>query len=65
MRLMSQCKHNIITNSTFSWWGAWLNRNDEKIVCAPKEFVRLWNFDNKDIIPNIWKIFSSNGSRVI
>lgn len=54
MRLMSQCKHNIITNSSFSWWGAWLNRNPEKIVCAPKEFVRIWNFDNKDIVPDEW-----------
>lgn len=57
MRLMSQCKHNIITNSTFSWWGAWLNPNPEKIVCAPKEFVRIWNFDNKDIVPDEWTKF--------
>jgi len=54
MRLMSECRHNIITNSSFSWWGAWLNRNPEKIVCAPKEFVRIWNFDNKDVVPADW-----------
>lgn len=54
MRLMSECKHNIITNSSFSWWGAWLNRNPGKIVCAPKEFVRIWNFDNKDVLPADW-----------
>ena len=54
MRLMSECQHNIIANSSFSWWGAWLNQNPRRIVCAPKEFVRISNFDNKDIVPDEW-----------
>lgn len=51
MRLMAACKHNIIANSTFSWWGAWLNNNKEKVVVAPQNWFKT---EKTDIIPNNW-----------
>lgn len=53
MQLMSLCKHHIIANSSFSWWGAWLNSNPEKIVIAPRNWFRNGN-DDCDLIPNKW-----------
>ena len=52
LQLMSLCRHNIIANSTFSWWGAWLNTNPEKIVIAPKRWFA--NKTNEDMIPQGW-----------
>jgi hypothetical protein len=54
MQLMSSCKHNVIANSSFSWWGAWLNNNKEKIVIAPSKWFNDENIDTKDVIPENW-----------
>jgi hypothetical protein len=60
MHLMSLCKHNIIANSTFSWWAAWLNSNFEKIVITPREWLKNPHAvtDYKkyldDLIPRDW-----------
>lgn len=54
LRLMTQCKHNIIANSGFSWWGAWLNQNPEKIIVCPRIWFSSGKFNTKDLIPEGW-----------
>jgi len=54
MQLMSLCKHNIIANSTFSWWGAWLNKNDQKKVIAPAKWFNYDFVNTNDVVPKEW-----------
>ena len=55
LRLMSGCKHQIITNSTFSWWGAWLNVYPRKLVYVPRPWYKGTGRDCRDIAPKLWK----------
>lgn len=54
MQLMSMCQHHIVANSSFSWWGAWLNKNTKKIVVSPKNWFRN-GMNDADLIPENWQ----------
>jgi len=54
LQLMSLCKHQIIANSSFSWWAAWLNTNINKIIIAPQIWINGEKFRNIDIVPKSW-----------
>jgi hypothetical protein len=52
--LMQQCRHHVIANSSFSWWGAWLGHAPQATVIAPRQWVRTPGFDTRDVVPADW-----------
>lgn len=56
LRLMSACKHHIVANSSFSWWGAWLNPHPDKIIIAPQKWFNdpELNRQSRTIVPESW-----------
>jgi hypothetical protein len=56
LRLMSFCRHHIVGNSTFSWWGAWLGKKDGQIVYAPQRYYQNIDRPNPDLYPVSWRL---------
>ena len=54
LRLMAACKHHVIANSSFSWWGAWLGRADGGVVVAPRAWVADPTVDTSHVVPDRW-----------
>jgi hypothetical protein len=54
MHLMKHCSHHVVANSSFSWWGAWLNPSPDKIVVAPRRWFTDASIDTSDLVPRDW-----------
>lgn len=55
MHLMASCRAHVVANSSFSWWGAWLNPRRDKHVIAPAQWFRSSSHDARDLIPKSWQ----------
>ena len=54
LRLMSMCRHHVVSNSSFSWWGAWLREGRDSFVAAPRRWFLTSRFDTRDLVPERW-----------
>lgn len=55
LHLMARCHHHVTANSSFSWWGAWLDPRPDKIVIAPRQWFRASDVDTRDLVPADWQ----------
>lgn len=56
LELMSRCRHHVIANSSFSWWGAWRSQSPDQLVYAPRRWFRDSGTDTSDVIPSRWHL---------
>ena len=64
LRLMAACQHQVISNSTFSWWAGWLNTSSEKVVVAPDRWFADPQANDRDIIPSSWHRLAMSSSKI-
>lgn len=65
MQLISLCKHQIISNSTFSWWGAWLSEQADSVIIAPEKWARSKTYEPERIVPARWVKISNQFETII
>jgi len=56
LRLMVACRHHVIANSSFSWWGAWLGENAEQVAIAPRRWINAPHIDSSGLFPERWLV---------
>lgn len=61
LHLMSRCRHNVLSNSSFSWWSAWLHEDPEKIVIAPDPWFATVGLDTRDLVQATWRLLPIYG----